>query len=443
MINYNSLSNIIAGFITIGLFILFIRSNVIKPLSSLTNHVNSINTADDLSTFPLETPKDDEIGILWKGFNQMVQRVQRNRLRMIAAEESLHGQQNRIQAILDTAPDGIITVDRNGIIESHNYAAARMFNYISNSLIGESITILAQDEHAQQLLAVLQNYPNTGNYKCFESGCEMAGKMFDTSYLPVHMRASSVNIGGKILFVWIVRDISELKAMHKRMEHSQRLAAIGEMGASIAHEIRNPLAGISAATQILLKGAKDNPRQLTIFKEINALITRIENTVSQMLEYSRSWQPQKIALQPLKLAKQIATEAKHKELFHNISFEFSGAAEITVCLDKERMWQVIWNMYTNAAEAMPKGGKIYTNVHINERIFIISIRDEGCGIQKEDINNLFTPFYTTKHYGTGLGMAICQRIIEAHQGNIQIDSKIDEGTTIIMRFPISAIEIAS
>lgn len=437
MITYNALSNVLSGFITIGIFILFLRNNVIKPITHLTSHVNTINTADDLSIFPLKTPKSDEIGILWQGFNQMVQRLQRDRLRRLAAEESQKSNQKRIQTILDTAPDGIITVDRDGIIESLNTAAARMFHYTVDGLEGESIAKLTQSDYGEQIISVLRNYPETGHYKCFDCGCEMPGKLFDGNELPVHMRASSVKIGGETLFVWIIRDISELKKMNKKVEQSKRLAAIGEMGASIAHEIRNPLAGISGAAQMLLKGAKGDPRQVNILQEINVLIDRIENTVSQMLDYSRSWTPNKTDIAPLQLIREICIEAQTNSNFNEISFEFSGNDVTTIPLDKDLIRQVLWNMFTNAAESMPNGGTIHNHICVNDRIFMISIRDEGQGMSEETTAKLFTPFYTTKIYGTGLGLPICQRIIEAHHGSIQIESELNVGTTITLRLPIT------
>lgn len=435
MISYNALSNIFSGFITIGMFIFFIRSSIIKPINRLTSHVNNINTTQDLSTFPLETPKEDEIGILWKGFNQMVLRLQGDCLRRQSAEQQLRSSEKRIHAILDTAPDGIITVDKNGMIESLNSAAARMFDYSIEELEGESISKLVQKGHAQQLLSVLKNYPVTGYYKCFGSGCELEGRLYDGKLLPVHMRASSLQIGDETLFVWIIRDISELKAMNKKMEQSKRLVAIGEMGASIAHEIRNPLAGISAATQMLLKGEKTNSRQINILNEISVLIFRIENTVNQMLDYSRSWTPHKSYVEPMKIVRQVCSEATVNPPFDTITFEFSGSETAVIPLDKELIRQVLWNLYKNSAEAMTNGGTIHTNICVNERILLLTIEDEGCGMSAEVTEKLFTPFFTTKIYGTGLGLAICQRIIEAHQGNIQIDSSTDGGTKITLRFP--------
>ncbi|MBW2186547.1 MAG: PAS domain S-box protein [Deltaproteobacteria bacterium] len=440
MVTYNALSNVLSGFITIGIFILFVRNNVIKPITHLTSHVNTINTADDLSTFPLKTPKSDEIGILWQGFNQMVQRLQRDRLRRMAAEESQKSNQKRIQTILDTAPDGIITVDKEGIIESLNTAAARMFHYTVEGLEGESITKLTHSDYGEQIISVLRNYPETGHYKCFDCGCEMPGKLFDGSELPVHMRASSFQIGGETLFVWIIRDISELKKMNKKVEQSKRLAAIGEMGASIAHEIRNPLAGISGAAQMLLKGAKGDPRQVNILKEINVLIDRIENTVKQMLDYSRSWTPNKTDIVPLQLIREISIEAQTNSHFNKISFEFSGNELTSIPLDKNLIRQVLWNLFTNAAEAMPDGGMIHNHICVNDRILLISIRDEGQGMSEETTEKLFTPFYTTKIYGTGLGLPICQRIMEAHHGSIQIESELNVGTTITLRLPVADIK---
>ncbi len=437
-ISYDAFSNVFSGFITIGIFVLFLRRNVIKPISKLTRHVNSINTAEDLLTVPLKTPSDDEIGVLWQGFNQMVHRLQRDRLRRLAAEEALRSNEKRIHAILDTAPDGIITVDQNGTIESLNLAAAKMFGYDSEELIGKSISKLAQDEHSGRLLQTIKKYPETSHYKCFDSGCEMAGRKIAGEFIPVHMRASSVQIGSDTLFVWIVRDISELKAMHDEIAHSKRLAAIGEMGASIAHEIRNPLAGIGGAAQMLLKSVKENPRQVAILNEIIILVFRIENTVNQMLDYARAWTPNQTLITPMQLLKEVATEAETMENFEQISFQFSGDDSIAIPLDEDLIRQVLWNLFKNGAEAMPEGGELTCHVQAAHDELIVTIQDHGMGMDDETIKKLFTPFFTTKIYGTGLGLPICQRIIEAHKGSITVHSALGEGTTISLRFTLTA-----
>nr|WP_320116124.1 CHASE4 domain-containing protein [uncultured Desulfuromonas sp.] len=437
-ISYDAFSNVISGFITIGIFVLFLRRNVIKPISKLTRHVNSINTAEDLLTVPLKTPSEDEIGVLWQGFNQMVHRLQRDRLRRLAAEEALRSNEKRIHAILDTAPDGIITVDQNGTIESLNLAAAKMFGYESEELIGKSISLLAQEEHSGRLLQTIKKYPETCHYKCFDSGCEMAGRKIEGDFIPVHMRASSVQIGSDTLFVWIVRDISELKAMHDEIAQSKRLAAIGEMGASIAHEIRNPLAGIGGAAQMLLKSVKENPRQVAILNEIIILVFRIENTVNQMLDYARAWTPNQTLITPMQLLKEVATEAETMENFKLITFQFSGDDSIAIPLDEDLIRQVLWNLFKNGAEAMPEGGELTCYVQAAQDELIVTIQDHGVGMDDETIKKLFTPFFTTKIYGTGLGLPICQRIIEAHKGSITIHSAQGEGTTISLRFPFSA-----
>ncbi|MCD6525397.1 MAG: PAS domain S-box protein, partial [Desulfuromonas sp.] len=337
-----------------------------------------------------------------------------------------------------TAPDGIITVDQQGIIESLNMAAAKMFHYPPEDLKGKSISILAQDEYAQQLISVLNNYPETGHYKCFDSGCEMAGRMYDGDPISVHMRASSVQLGSDTLFVWVIRDISDLKAMNEEMAQSKRLAAIGEMGASIAHEIRNPLAGISGAAQMLLKNMKDNPRQVAILNEIIVLVFRIENTVNQMLDYARAWTPNQTLITPMQLLKEVGTEAETLENFKLIDFEFSGDDSTAIPLDEDLIRQVLWNMFKNAAESMPEGGTIVNHVSLDDEELVITIKDNGVGIDEETIEKLFTPFFTTKLYGTGLGLPICQRIIEAHNGTIKINSAVGKGTVISLRFPIYA-----
>ena len=433
----DALSNILSGLITALIFFLFFRHNVTHPLSQLTAHVSNINTTKDLSTISLGTPRNDEIGTLWLGFNHMVQRLQKNHATMELAQQSLQAEKIKIAAILDTAPDGIITVFQDGTIESLNRTAAQMFGYTIDELKGNSIELLAQKEHAEILLQTLRIFPESDHRKCFKTGCEMAGRRKDNEFIPVHMRASSLAIDDQILFVWVIRDISALKAMNEKIAHTKRLAVIGEMGASIAHEIRNPLAGISAATQMLRKATQDTPQHTAVLNEIIVQVFRIENTVDQMLNYSRAWTPTRQDTPPMPLLDQIATEISANKKFHHITFTSKSYDHDSLPIDPDLIRQVVINIFNNAADAMPDGGEICYGIVAGTHYANISIKDTGKGMTEEILSKLFTPFFTTKTYGTGLGLAICQRIIEAHCGSIMVRSVVNEGTEVILRLPLT------
>ena len=433
---FEVLSNALSGLITMIILILFFRRNISRPLSQLTTYVSNINTTKDLSGITLDVPQDDEIGALRQGFNQMAQRLQKNHELMKTAQQSLLAEKKKVSAIFDTAPDGIVTVHHNGTIENLNKAAANMFGYTINELKGQSIAILAQKEYAELLLETMRIYPESGHKKCFKTGCEMIGRSADDESIPVHMKASPLTIDNQVLFVWLIRDISALKAMNEKMAHTKRLAIIGEMGASIAHEIRNPLAGISGAIQMLRKLTRDNPHHMAILNEIIVQVMRIENTVDQMLNYSRAWTPKRQDVSPLPLLDRIASEIGDTKKFRHITFAGKGYDQGTIPIDPELIRQVILNIFNNAADAMPDGGEIFYNVVAGTNYANISIKDTGKGMTEETMTKLFTPFFTTKIYGTGLGLAICQRIIEAHCGSIEVQSIVNEGTEVVIRLPL-------
>jgi two-component system sporulation sensor kinase A len=138
----------------------------------------------------------------------------------------------------------------------------------------------------------------------------------------------------------------------------------------------------------------------------------------------------------MQLLKEVATEAETMENFKKIHFSFSGDDSTAIPLDEDLIRQVLWNLFKNGAEAMPEGGELAARVQVGESELIVSIQDQGTGMDNETIKKLFTPFFTTKIYGTGLGLPICQRIIEAHGGSIAIHSAVNQGTTLSLRFPL-------
>ncbi len=234
----------------------------------------------------------------------------------------------------------------------------------------------------------------------------------------------------------------ELKRMHQQqLERADKLASVGELAAGMAHEIKNPIIGISSALKIILdEGDPDDVRR-PIFEEIARQIHRVDRAVNSLLSYARPQAPKftstdiaDIITRSLKLARQQAEAAK-------IEIERGGDAELPeIIADPVQLEQVIVNLMMNGIQAMPKGGKL-TVEQFNDTasgMVKIRIRDTGVGIEEDKLEQIFRPFYTTKHRGTGLGLAICQDIIHRHGGKIEVESKPGEGSVFTVILPFTS-----
>jgi len=232
----------------------------------------------------------------------------------------------------------------------------------------------------------------------------------------------------------------DLKKAREELVRKERLAAIGEMSASIAHELKNSLTGIKVTSFYLSK--KILPEKPELIKNLKAIEMEVERgtrTVSNILYFSR---PVKPNLKPINLNNLIEEViSQEKELLASMeNVELSKNLDSTlplVTLDPERFKQVIINLIRNSSEAMSKGGTIsITTSRINNREIEIKFSDTGCGISEENLGKIFTPFFTTKSGGIGLGLTVVQNIIKELQGKIEVESKENQGTTFRIILPI-------
>ncbi|MFC2157382.1 ATP-binding protein [Acidobacteriota bacterium] len=232
---------------------------------------------------------------------------------------------------------------------------------------------------------------------------------------------------------------SKLEEMHnKEMEKAGHLASIGEIAAGLAHEIKNPIAGIKGALEVIAEKTDTEDPKKEIFHEMIVQIERIHTIVKDLLNYAkpketelRPADPNECALQAIKLA-----EAQTKE--KNIKFAFEGLpGDELMLLDTDKMQEVLLNLMLNSVEAINEAGEISIKIGIrdNERCIII-LQDTGKGIKSEHLSQVFNPFFTTRGQGTGLGLSICRRIINTHQGDIQVSSLPGRGTTFTIDLPI-------
>jgi signal transduction histidine kinase len=236
----------------------------------------------------------------------------------------------------------------------------------------------------------------------------------------------------------------ELHESHgKQIQQASKLASIGELAAGIAHEIRNPLAGIRAAVEVLHEDGQTKPEHGEIVTEIHRQITRLNNTLSQLLDFSRQRDPEIVPLEVCDVIHPMVALVKPDAQKQHVQLDLHCPEKMPlICADAQQLQQAILNILLNAIQAMPDGGTLTVRGDVlnktllpgHDRTVQVVITDTGTGIAKENLAKMFSPFFTTKHRGTGLGLAITRSIIEKHHGRITVESEVGHGTTVVLEF---------
>jgi signal transduction histidine kinase len=210
---------------------------------------------------------------------------------------------------------------------------------------------------------------------------------------------------------------NELSEKNRQLERRKRLAALGEMAAGMAHEIRNPLGGIELYASMLAKDVSAQPASLQLVEKISSGVKRLEMLVSHVLQFSREIHPQ-IAKTDLAHLVDESVELVGEKLHQEIDLRLVGPRPMLVKVDPLLMGQAILNLLINAIEAVGDSGQIEIEWSAADGRFRIAVRDSGTGIAPAALDKIFNPFFTTKETGTGLGLAIVHRIVESHEGTI-------------------------
>jgi two-component system, sporulation sensor kinase A len=244
-------------------------------------------------------------------------------------------------------------------------------------------------------------------------------------------------LNGKKVFLLISRDITERLKTEELLRKSEKLAVVGQLATAIAHQVNNPLTAMKGFMQLLkLTENENNQRYIdVVLSEMN----RIEGITNEYLTIAKP-QAVKIQLNDLHmLIEQVITFFQPQATMNNIQIrsEFESAIPLVAC-EGNQIKQVFINILKNAIEAMQIGGDVCIQVNkLDDHQVCIRFIDQGCGIPKERIPHLGEPFYSIKEKGIGLGLMVCYKIIEAHQGKIVIESEMNQGTTIDVILPIN------
>ncbi|HDM78442.1 MAG TPA: PAS domain S-box protein [Deltaproteobacteria bacterium] len=239
----------------------------------------------------------------------------------------------------------------------------------------------------------------------------------------------------------VIKDITHRKEIEKHMLRADKLASLGKLSAGLAHEINNPLGMILGYTQLLLRYEKPETQRYSDLKIIEKHVRNCKAIVEDLLNFARSTETKKIESNINELLRDVLKVMEHQFEMNGIEIIADLNEELpNMTIDPEKIKQVFMNILMNAKDAIQGRGKITIKSDLNSRdnTVVITFSDTGCGIRSENLPHIFDPFFTTKPTGkgTGLGLSVSYGIIQDHGGNIEVESKVDEGTTFIVTLPV-------
>ena len=348
-------------------------------------------------------------------------------------EGQLGASEARWRAIVNSAVDAIVVIDAHGTVEEFNPAAERLFGYTAAEVTGRNVDMLMPSPYRDEHDTYLARYLATGRAKIIGLGREVQGRRKNCSMFPLHLSVGEMTIGGERKFTGILHDLTDRVEMETRLSEQATLAKLGEMAAVVAHEVKNPLAGIRGAVQVFASRLGDDATQ-QVLKEIIARIDALDQMMKDLLLFARPPQPKYSPTDVVPLVSSIASLMAQDPSVSDVDVNVAGAAP-PIPADPNMLRIVFQNLLINGAHAMDGKGTIRVAVEARESTCQIAFSDGGPGIPADIRDKVFTPFFTTKSRGSGLGLPTAKRLVEAHRGQLLIDCPPGGGTTVVVRLP--------
>ena len=357
-----------------------------------------------------------------------------------------------LAAIHNTAVDAIITIDERGKILSANRALQKLFGYLPSELIGKNISCLMPEPDRSSHDGYLAKYQQTGKAAIIGIGRQVMGQRRDGSLIPVDLAVSEIQVGNRKMYTGIVRDMTErhqvesdLRTAQQRLIQSERLTAIGQMMTGLAHESRNALQRSRACLDMLELDLQSSPDQHDLVKRTRSALVELQVLYEEVRSYAAPIQLERSRQSIQELCEETWLNLREQWQSRHIDLVASCDACPPVSCDKQRICQVLRNIFENSLAVSPNGSSIFVDCRTIQRdqssFAQISVTDQGPGLNDEQRLRMFEPFYTTKTRGTGLGMAICHRIIDSHGGRIFVGTRKESddektGAVIVVELPV-------
>lgn len=335
--------------------------------------------------------------------------------------------------ILANMSDGVIAADGKGIITLMNPSAENIFELKPGEAIGKTCNDIISEPQSLIDKVLGTNQPND---------------FWEHSVITKNDR--HIIIGGSVSIirnedesintvVAVIRDLTAQKASDEVQKRNEKLTAMGELAAGVAHEIKNPLNSIGITTQRFEKEflpAEDKEEYLSLIRTMKSEVNRVSEIINQFLKFAK---PPRINLHQIsskELLSEIYNSFQSRAARDNVKLSID-AEDVTINADSSQLKQAIINIVQNAFESITGKGIIAIESYAEKEDLIIKISDTGSGISEAELGKIFNLYYTTKPSGSGLGLSIVNQIITEHKGNLSINSRLNEGTDVVIRIPVS------
>jgi PAS domain S-box-containing protein len=353
----------------------------------------------------------------------------------------------RLRAILESAVDGIISIDEAGLIESFNPAAERLFGYREDEVLGRNVSMLMpapyRDEHDGYLAA----YRGTGHARIIGIGREVEARRKDGQVFPIHLSVGEARLGQRRIFTGIIHDLSERKRLEDQLAQSQKMEAVGRLAGGVAHDFNNILLTILGRSDAVLRKLPARHPLRRQVSEIRKAGRRAAALTRQLLAVSRA-QVLNPRVVDLNEVLRDTADMLRRLIGEDIDFRMElGSRASLVKVDPDQMVQVVLNLVVNARDAMPRGGRLAVETRdadphelaalaLTGPGVVLEVSDTGGGIDEGTKGRIFEPYFTTKgEQGTGLGLSTVYGIVKQSGGLIGVESRVGQGSTFRIYLP--------
>lgn len=416
-------------FMLIVLVIIYLLVGVmLRPLKDILWKVNEVSSVRFHK--PIKIRRKDEFGLLALKINAMSQNLSIYMNKLRKAFEENRRMKEHLESFINHSNDAIHIMDLEGKAIQINRAFQQLFGYEEAEVIGQSHLTIPESHQMEkrQVIALLlsgKTLPAQETIRVTKTG----------EKIPVSITISPIRDadGSIIAIANICRDMRSRNRMEELLRRSEKLTTVGQLAAGVAHEIRNPLTTLRGFLQLQQQSKKLNLSHVSLML---SELDRINLIVGEFLILAKPQATKFVTKDVRDVLQDVLAFLDSEAHLHNIEFRTAiTEEECRISCEENQLKQVFINLLKNAIEAMPSGGSVHINIANRKDSILISITDEGVGIPADMISKIGDPFFTGKETGTGLGIMVSQRIINSHQGTLDIQSQVNVGTTIKLTLP--------